>query len=85
MKPVHTAWMSKAGQPWMLRRSWSRQAVLGNMRSGVVVATMIRSIWSLSTPAAAIACRAACSARSQVVSSSAATRRSRIPVRSVIH
>ena len=53
--------------------------------SGVMVATMIRSISAAVTPAAAIARRAASSAMSEVVSAGPAIRRSRMPVRVVIH
>ena len=52
--------------------------------SGVMVATMIRSISAAVTPAAVIARRAASNAMSEVVSLAAAIRRSRIPVRLVI-
>jgi hypothetical protein len=59
--------------------------VLGNTRSGVDVAKMMRSMSVGAMPAAAIARQAACSARSQVVSPGEAMCRCRIPVRSVIH
>src|SRR5438132_5813041 len=53
--------------------------------SGVTVATMIRSMSDPSSPACTSACRAAGSARSDIASSSFAIRRSRMPVRSMIH
>ena len=53
--------------------------------SGVMVATMIRSICSAVTPALAMARSAALVARSEVNSSFAAMRRSLMPVRVVIH
>ena len=55
------------------------------MRSGVVVPTTIRSSDSALQSEASRAARAACSARSQVVSCSPAMRRSTMPVRSRIH
>ena len=60
-------------------------ALAGKVLSGVEVASTIRSIDWASTPAAASAARAACSAMSEVVSPSAAMWRSRMPVRCVIH
>ena len=57
----------EGGQPCRSRRCCSRQAVLGNTRSGVVVATMIRSMSCGSRPAASSARRAAFSARSHGV------------------
>ena len=53
--------------------------------SGVMVATMIRSICSGVMPARSMASRAALVAMSEVNSSSAAMRRSLMPVRVVIH
>jgi hypothetical protein len=53
--------------------------------SGVTVATMIRSISEPLTPASSSACCDAGRHRSERASSSAAIRRSRIPVRSRIH
>jgi hypothetical protein len=53
--------------------------------SGVMVATMMRSMSSGATPASAIARRAASRARSEVASAGPAMRRSRMPVRVVIH
>ena len=52
--------------------------------SGVVVATMTRSTSAGAMPAMSRALRAACSARSDVVSAGAAMRRSRMPVRARI-
>jgi hypothetical protein len=63
----------------------TRQAVEGNGMSGVMVATMTRSICSAVTPAIFIARWAALAARSEVNSSFAAMRRSLMPVRDVIH
>ncbi len=53
--------------------------------SGVTVATISRSMSAPVTPASASAARAAGSARSESACSSVAMRRSRIPVRSMIH
>jgi hypothetical protein len=53
--------------------------------SGVIVATTIRSICSALTPAFCMARSAACAAKSEVNSFLAASRRSRMPVRVVIH
>jgi hypothetical protein len=50
-----------------------------------MVATMMRSLCSAVTPARSIALRAALVAMSEVYSSSAAMRRSLMPVRVVIH
>ena len=61
------------------------QAVDGNTMSGVVVATMMRSTSAGAMPRQASALRAACSARSDVVSAGAAMCRSRMPVRVRIH
>ena len=58
---------------------------MGNIMSGVTVATITRSRSFGSTPAWASASRAAGSARSDIAWSSDANRRSLIPVRSVIH
>jgi hypothetical protein len=60
-------------------------AVVGKNMSGVEVATITRSTSAASTPARSSAERAAGRARSLAASSSAAIRRSLIPVRSVIH
>ena len=63
----------------------TRQAVAGKSMSGVMVATIINSIWSAAIPAFSIARRAALAAMSEVNSLSAASRRSLMPVRVVIH
>ena len=60
-------------------------AVEGKEKSGVTVATSSRSMSLASTPASASAARAAGSARSESACSGAAIRRSRMPVRSMIH
>ena len=65
--------------------SASSAAVDGNVMSGVTVATMSRSIEPGSTPADSSACRHAGRAMSVIASSCAAMRRSRMPVRSMIH
>ena len=85
IKPVHTACISKAAEPRTPKRSCNKQAVLGKTRSGVVVATIIKSTSSALTEAASIAIRAACSARSQVISSSAAMCLLTTPVLLLIH
>src|SRR5882757_2754339 len=64
----------------MPNRSCSNVPTFGNTKSGVVVPTQIKSISAAVTPAASIARRAACSARSVVVSPSAAICRCLIPV-----
>src|SRR5690348_7130700 len=84
-KPEHAALTSNAMQPLAPRRSWIRHAVAGKMRSGVVVPSTTMSSSNALTPASANACWAARNARSPVVSPSAATRRSRMPVRVRIH
>jgi hypothetical protein len=61
------------------------QAVEGNTMSGVVVAQTMRSMSPGPTPAASMARREACSARSLVISPSAATCRASMPVRETIH
>jgi hypothetical protein len=76
---------SNAAQPFAPRRCCSRQAVEGEIRSGVVVPTTSSSISPGLTPAAASAARDAPSARSQVVWPSAAMWRWRMPVRDAIH
>jgi hypothetical protein len=60
-------------------------AVDGKIMSGVVVATTIRSTSAGTMPAASSAAREAASARSDVISSSAAMWRARMPVRATIH
>jgi hypothetical protein len=59
--------------------------VVGNIMSGVTVATIIRSSSVDFTPARSRAIRAAGRARSVIACSGAAIRRSLMPVRSVIH
>ena len=66
MKPEQTAWTSKAAPRLMPRRACTMVATEGKVRSGVVVATMIRSSSSASMPASVRAARAAPSARSEV-------------------
>ena len=44
MKPLHTAWMSKAGACCTPSFDCRMQAVLGNTMSGVVVPTTMKSI-----------------------------------------
>ena len=73
MKPVHTACTSKAAPCVTPSFACNRQAVEGMTMSGVVVAQTIRSTSAAVTPAASIARRQACSARSLVISPSAAT------------
>ena len=65
--------------------SFTSAAVDGIQKSGVRVASRIRSISSGSIPAVRIARIAATAAMEAVVSCAAATRRSRIPVRDTIH
>ena len=84
-KPPHTACMSNAALRFFIPSlSCRMQAVLGNTWSGVVVATITRSISSVSIPAAEIARRLACRARSLHISPSAAICRSSIPLRETI-
>ena len=71
--------------PDMPIRSCSRQATLGNTRSGVHVPTTTRSISAGVNPAASSAARQACSDRSLVASSFAAMCLRSIPVRVRIH
>jgi hypothetical protein len=78
--------MSNAAPPLrMPSLSCTMLAVDGKIMSGVAVATMMRSTSPGVIPADAIASRAACVARSEVVSSSAAMCRWRMPVRVRIH
>jgi len=82
---VHTACTSKAA-PWRIPSFFcSRQALDGKTMSGVEVASTMRSMSPGRSPAAASAWRQAASARSLVASPSAATCRSRMPVRETIH
>ena len=78
MKPAQTACTSKAAHPLAPSAACTRQATDGNTMSGVVVATMIRSISEVSTFAASSALRAAATA-------SSAKWRLSMPVRVRIH
>ena len=84
-KPEQAALTSNAAQPLAPMRCCTRQAVDGKMMSGVVVPSTIRSSSDALTPAASSALCAAVTARSPVVSPSAAIWRSRMPVRVRIH
>ncbi len=83
--PEHTACKSNAAPCVRPSPACTDTADAGNVLSGVEVASTIRSIDCASTPAAVSAARAAASAMSAVVSPFAAMRRSRMPVRCVIH
>src|SRR6059036_3189859 len=85
MKPEQPAARSKAAASRALRLSWMMQAVAGIGMSGVTVAQMIRSRSPPWMSAALSASSAALVAKSDIGSSWAATRRSRMPVRVVIH
>src|SRR6185312_15213508 len=85
MNPEHAASKSNAAARLAPSLCCTRQAVEGNGMSGVMVATMIKSICSAVTPAMAMARRAASAPRSDVYSLSAAMWRSLMPVRVVIH
>jgi hypothetical protein len=85
MKPAQAVSTLKAGTPMQPRRFCSSTPQLGKIRSGVVVPKAMKSTSSAATPAAARARRAACSARSTVVSPSAAMWRRSMPVRVRIH
>ena len=69
----------------MPSESASSAELVGNIMSGVTVATTIRSIESALTPASDIAATAAGAAMSVSACSFVAKRRSRMPVRSTIH
>jgi hypothetical protein len=69
----------------MPSESASSAELVGNIMSGVTVATTIRSIEAASTPASARAAITAGAAMSVSACSSVANRRSRMPVRSTIH
>src|SRR2546422_3747558 len=84
MKPEQPAARSKAAAPVAPSLSWTRQAVAGIGMSGVTVAQMIRSTWEAGRPAELRACSAARVANWDMYSSSAAMRRSRMPVRVAI-
>ena len=81
MKPLQAALMSMAGQVAPMS-AWIMAAVAGAIRSGDVVARMMKSMSAGVRPASAIALRAASAPRERVVPP---MRRSRIPVRSEIH
>ena len=85
MKPVQPAERSYAAASFA--PSWSARIaeVEGNIMSGVTVATIRRSTSVPSLPACSSACRAAGIERSESACESAAMRRSRMPVRSMIH
>src|SRR5205814_9954278 len=85
MKPEQAASKSNAAARRAPIFRCTRQAVEGKGMSGVIVATMMRSICSAVTAAFFSARKAAAAARSEVNSSLAASRRSFIPVREVIH
>ena len=82
---MHTAWTSNAAPCRTPSRAWTIEAVEGKVLSGVVVARTMRSMSSAVILAVASAARAAASARSAVVSPSAAIWRCLMPVRAVIH
>jgi hypothetical protein len=84
-KPEQTACTSNATPPCMPIASCTRTAVAGIVRSGVQVASTIRSTSAPLMPACFSAAVAAPIARSDVCSPSAAIRRSLMPVRCVIH
>ena len=85
MKPEHTACTSKAAPPVMPRPAWILTAVAGNVRSGVAVAQMMRSMSLGSMPERTRAWREAAMPRSEVSSPSSAMWRCSMPVRSLIH
>src|SRR5690606_13481575 len=82
-KPEHTAPTSCAGTVPRPRRCATHGAVAGHGWSGVVVARTTRS--TRSSPAVRSAARPACTAMSPVDVPGSAQRRSRMPVRLVIH
>ena len=85
MNPLHAADMSNAGTEGSPSSAPMKQAVDGKTISGVIVAQTISSISFGSSPAAAIALRAAAVPRVAVLSPGPAIRRSRMPVRWTIH
>src|SRR6266581_7885727 len=85
MNPEQAASTSKAAARLAPSFCCTRQEVEGNGMSGVMVAVIIKSICAAVTLAICIALVAACVAKSEVNSSLAASRRSWIPVRDVIH
>ena len=84
INPEHAACKSIAGAS-SLSLFCTRQAVEGHVKSGVKVPTINRSMSEAETLAAAIARRAASTARSLVDSDSAANRRCLMPVLRSIH
>ena len=76
MKPEHTACTSKAAPLVMPRPAWILTAVAGNVRSGVAVAQMMRSMSMGSMPERTSAWREAAMPRSEVSSPSSAMWRS---------
>ena len=85
-KPVQTACKSKAGLELATPSLRCKiAAVLGNIMSGVDVATIIRSTSSADLPAASSAWEQASVARSLAETVESARYRMRIPVRSMIH
>ena len=76
MKPVQPASRSYAAASGIPSESASSAELVGNIMSGVTVATTIRSIEAASTPAFDIAATAAGAAISVSASSFAAKRRS---------
>src|SRR3990172_6479119 len=85
MNPVQPAERSNAPEFTAPSPSWIRQAVAGNVYSGVAVATTIKSISCGRTPALSSASLAAANPIEADVSFGLATRRSRMPVRVTIH
>jgi hypothetical protein len=85
MKPAHAVSTLNAGTPRQPRRFCSSTPQLGKIRSGVVVPKAMKSTSAGFMLAASSARRAAFSARSTVVSPSAATCRRSMPVRVRIH
>ena len=85
MNPAQAVSTLNAGPPKQPRRRCSSTPQLGKIRSGVVVPKAMKSTSSGAMPAASRARRAAFSARSTVVSPSAAMWRRSIPVRVRIH
>ena len=87
MKPAQTACTSKAAQPGAPIAACTWAAVDGKIRSGVVVATMMRSISEASSPERPSASRAAATASDVVPSPCVGSqkRRASIPVRVRIH
>src|ERR1700722_5989179 len=85
MNPEHAADRSNPHARVAPRLLWTRQAVAGNIISGVTLATTIRSISEAGTFLLARTSRAAAVARSEEATPFSTTWRSRMPVRSRIH